>query len=69
MCIRDRAAIHRILFNNGEGPRTLLELIQEQNIAQGIGPALRADMRFGIGPESEVFLLNKSDGTIRVVVQ
>lgn len=64
-----QAAIHRILFNNGEGPRTLLEVIQEQNIAQGMGPARRADMRFGVGPESEVFLLNKSDGMIRLVVE
>ena len=64
-----QGAIHRILFNNGEGPRTLLQLIQEKNIAQETGPAGRADMRLGVGPESEVFLLNKSDGMIRLVVQ
>ena len=28
----------------------------------------RADLRFGAGPDGQVFLLNKHDGTIRVLV-
>ena len=61
-------AIHRILFDNGDGPKTVLRLIQENNIAQGKEPATRADMRLGLGPESQVFVLNKRDGIIRVLV-
>ena len=61
-------AIHRILFDNGDGPKTVLRLIQEKNIAQGKEPATRADMRLGLGPESQVFVLNKRDGIIRVLV-
>ena len=61
-------AIHRILFDNGDGPKTLLQLIQEKNTAQGKEPATRADMRLGLGPENQVFVLNKRDGIIRVLV-
>ena len=61
-------AIRRILFDAGDGPRTLLELIRAKNAAQGREPATRADMRFGVGPESQLFLLNKRDGVIRRLV-
>ena len=64
-----QGAIHRILFNNGEGPRTLLQMIQEKNTAKGQDLATRADLRLGVGPESRVFLLNKRDGMIRLVVE
>ena len=64
-----QGAIQRILFNNGEGPRTLLQMIQEKNTAKGQEVATRADLRLGVGPESRVFLLNKRDGTIRLVVE
>ncbi len=29
--------------------------------------ATRADPRFGLGPDNQVFLLNKQDGTIRML--
>ncbi len=62
-------AIRRILLvANGGEPRTLLELIQEKNRQQGRNPASRADLRFGTGPDGQLFFLNKADGTIRVAV-
>ena len=60
--------IRRVLFNdNGEG-KTLLQLIREKNGQQGKQPAGRADLRFGTGPDDQVFLLNKADGVVRVLV-
>ncbi len=63
-----QAAIRRILLNvNGES-KTLLQVIQAKNVAQGRKPTTRADLRFGAGPGGQVFLLNKHDGTIRLLV-
>jgi hypothetical protein len=61
-------AIRRVLFDDGSGAKTLLQLIQAKNEKQGQKPATRADLRFGAGPDGQVFLLNKRDGTIRVLV-
>jgi hypothetical protein len=60
-------AIRRVLFT--PAGRTLLELIREKNAAQGRGAASRADLRFGTGPDGQVFLLNKRDGTIRLLAR
>ncbi len=61
--------IRRILFaQNGGAAKTLLGLIKEKNAAQGKPPATRADLRFGTGPNNQVLLLNKRDGTIRLLV-
>ncbi len=60
--------IHRVLFNEGGEAKTLLELIREKNRVQGRSPASRADLRFGSGPADEVLLLNKRDGTVRMLV-
>jgi glucose/arabinose dehydrogenase len=54
--------IRRVLFNSGGTAKTLLQLIKEKNRG-----ASRADLRFGTGPDNQVFLLNKADGTIRVL--
>jgi hypothetical protein len=54
--------IRRILFNSGGSAKTLLQLIKEKKPS-----AERADLRFGLGPDNQVFLLNKQDGTIRVL--
>lgn len=60
---------HRVLLRNeGAEAKTLLQLIQEKNTEQGREAATRADLRFGSGPEGQVFLLNKADGTIRLMV-
>jgi glucose/arabinose dehydrogenase len=59
----------RVLLRAGGGePTTLLELIRAKNAAQGKQPAARADLRFGSGADGRVYLLNKADGTIRVMV-
>jgi Glucose / Sorbosone dehydrogenase len=61
-------AIRRVLFADGVQTKTLLQLIQEANTAQGAEPATRADLRFGSGPDGRVFLLNKHDGIVREIV-
>ena len=66
-------AIRRVLFLTAAGaaagaaPRHLLEIIQEKNRAQGKAAATRADMRFDANAAGQIFLLNKADGTIRVI--
>ena len=60
-------SIRRILFNENGKTKTLLELIQEKNASQGKTPARRADMRMNLGPRGEIFVLNKADGTIRLL--
>jgi hypothetical protein len=61
-------ALRRILLNDGGTQKTFLQVIKDKNTAQGKMPATRADMRFGEGPDGQVFLLNKRDGIIRVLV-
>jgi hypothetical protein len=61
-------SIRRILLNDNGTPKTLLEVIKAKNTAQGKQPATRADLRFGTGPEGQVFVLNKRDGIIRLLV-
>ena len=60
--------IRRVLFNDKGEAKTLLQLIKEKNVAQGRTPATRADLRFGHGPNGQLLLLNKRDGTIRLLV-
>lgn len=59
--------IRRILLNVNGTTKTVLQVIQEKNQAQGKKPATRADLRINSGPDNQVFLLNKGDGTIRVL--
>jgi hypothetical protein len=61
-------AIRRILFNDKGQAKTLLQLIQEKNVAQGKPASTRADLRFGEGPNGEIFILSKRDGVIRQIV-
>ncbi len=60
-------SIRRILFRDAGESKTLLQMIRETNVEQGRDPATRTDLRFGTGPEGEVFLLNKRDGVIRLL--
>jgi hypothetical protein len=63
------SAIHRILLNDKGTPKTLLQIIKEKNAEQGRPqPATRADLRFGLGPQGQIFLMNKRDGIIRLLV-
>jgi Glucose / Sorbosone dehydrogenase len=59
--------IRRILLNSNGSAQTMLAVIQEKNKAQGKTPATRSDLRLTLGPDNQVFLLNKGDGTIRVL--
>ena len=62
-------AIRRVLLRDGGQARTLLSMMQDQNVRQGRDRASRADLRFGEGPDRRLFLLNKHDGVIREVVR
>ena len=63
-----QAPLHRILLNDGGTPKTLLDVIKATNVKQGRAPATRADLRFGLGPEGQILLLNKADGVVRLLV-
>ncbi len=52
---------------NGEAVR-LLELINAERAARGLGSTSRADLRFSLGTGGEVFVLNKHDGIVRQLV-
>jgi len=60
--------IRRILLVDGDEPKTFLKIIQEKNVKQGKTPTTRADLRYAAGPDDQVLLLNKHDGTIRLLV-
>jgi glucose/arabinose dehydrogenase len=64
-----QAAVRRVLFNHNGAARTLLQVIQEKNKEQGKTPATRADLRISLGNDNKVYLLNKGDGTIRVLTR
>jgi hypothetical protein len=61
-------ALRRILLDDKGTPKTLLQIIKEKNAEQGRTPATRADLRFGAGPEGQIFVMNKRDGIIRLMV-
>jgi glucose/arabinose dehydrogenase len=63
-----QSAIRRIMFNDHGVSKTLLQLIREKNAIQGKEAALRADLRIGAGTDAQVFILNKHDGIIRLLV-
>ena len=62
-------AIRRVLLKDQSGvARTLLKLIQERNEAQGKKPAPRADLRLGVSADGRIFVMNKRDGIVRMLV-
>jgi glucose/arabinose dehydrogenase len=61
-------AMRRILFDDKGSTKTLLQLIQEKNVSQGKTPAKRTDMRLNLGHDGKIFVLNKADGVIRLLV-
>ncbi len=61
-------SIRRVLLHHEGDTKTLLQVIQEKNVAQGRTPTDRADLRLEHGPDGQVFLLNKHDGVIRRLV-
>jgi hypothetical protein len=64
-----QANVRRVLFTQGGATKTFLQLIQEKNKAQGRMPATRADLRISLGQDNQLYLLNKGDGTIRVLTR
>ncbi|MGQ0649350.1 MAG: PQQ-dependent sugar dehydrogenase [Gemmatimonadaceae bacterium] len=60
--------IRRLLLNDNGEAKTLLQVVREKNAQQGKQPAARVDLRFGTGPDDQVFLLNKADGVVRLLV-
>jgi glucose/arabinose dehydrogenase len=63
-----QADIRRILLNDGGKQKKLLELINEKLSAAGKPAASRVDLRFGFGPSGQIFVMNKRDGIIRLIV-
>lgn len=61
-------AMRRVLLTHGGSAKTFLQVINEKRASLGRGAASRADLRFGTGPENRVFLLNKQDNTVRLLV-
>ncbi len=61
-------AFHRILFNDHGQTKTLLQLVKEKNVREGQSSVIRADLRMGVGPKGQLFVMNKYDGTIRLLV-
>ena len=58
----------RVLLNDKGEAKTLLQLVKEKNTQQGKPAATRADLRMGAGPNGQIFVLNKRDGTVRLLV-
>ena len=63
-----QASIRRILLNDGGSAKTFLQVVQDKNAAENVDIAQRADLRFGYGPENQIYILNKHDGIIRLLV-
>ena len=61
-------AIRRVLLSDGGEPKTFLQVIREKNAQQGKPQTSRADLRFAAGPDGQVLLLNKHDGTVRLLI-
>ncbi len=49
------------LMHNGQ-EKTLLQIIRDASGNQGLN---RTDLRFGLGPDGEIYVLNKHDGRVR----
>jgi glucose/arabinose dehydrogenase len=60
--------IRRVLLNDGGTAKTLLQVVQAKNTVQGKKPATRADVRLFESADGRVYLLNKGDGVIRVLI-
>lgn len=61
--------VRRVLLDDGSGEaRTLLELVEEKRKTQDRSSAGRVDLRLGPAPGGRIFLLNKHDGVLRLIV-
>ncbi|MCB1671513.1 MAG: PQQ-dependent sugar dehydrogenase [Gammaproteobacteria bacterium] len=57
--------IRRILLNDNGTARPFWELVKASSRAQGRDVSEDTDLRFGLGRNGELFLLNKRDGLVR----
>jgi len=62
-------SFHRVLIDEKGEKKTLLEVIKAKNMQQGKMLATRAVLRMGMGPNGQLFILNKRDGVIRLVMR
>lgn len=49
-------------------PVRLLDLINAERAARGLAAVTRADLRYSVGTDGEVYVLNKQDGVIRTLI-
>lgn len=62
-------AIRRILLKDGGAQKTLLQIVQEKAKSQNrTGTVSRADLRFGFDAKGQIYVMNKRDGIIRLLV-
>jgi hypothetical protein len=59
--------IRRVMLMDKGTAKNLLTLIRDRATADGRNQPRRADLRFGTGPDNQVFLLNKQDGIVRLL--
>ena len=57
--------IRRVVFSEQGEVKPLLEMISKYREELGLDWKIRTDLRFGSGPDGQVFILNKRDGVIR----
>ena len=62
-------AIRRVMLMDKGTAKTLLGVIRDRANAQGGRQPARADLRFGTGPDNQVFVLNKQDGIVRLLTR
>lgn len=62
-------AIRRILLVDEGENKTFLQVIREKNEQQGKEEAYRADVRIAYTNDGKLFLLNKHDGVIRLLIK
>jgi len=61
--------IRRVMLMDKGTAKTLLGVIRDRANASGGRQPARADVRFGTGPDNQVFLLNKQDGIVRLLTR
>jgi len=59
--------IRRVMLMDKGTAKNLLTVIRDRANANGARQPPRADLRFGTGPDNQVFLLNKQDGLVRLL--
>lgn len=59
--------IRRVMLMDKGTPKNLLTVLRDRAAATGARQPPRADLRFGTGPDNQVFLLNKQDGVVRLL--